>query len=131
MAYTFRDGEQCWSYTGSWQGVGCGSKINSSFATAPSVTRDISWTCTRGHMDAGMLFAWCFSCAFILDINPFENTNSFHWLVSYSFLVLCRNLTFKDHQRLLVVDHSQTLTGAHLHTYNVTWQICELYNLSK
>lgn len=38
IIYASRDGKQCWSYIGDWQGIGCGSKINSSLATSPSVT---------------------------------------------------------------------------------------------
>ena len=53
MAFSCRDGKQCWCYTGRWQRFGCGSKINPSFAASSSVTGDISRTRHRRHMDAG------------------------------------------------------------------------------
>ena len=57
VMYQSRDCKQCWSYTGGWQGFGCGSKINSSLATSPSITRDVSGTCHWWCMDAGKIYS--------------------------------------------------------------------------
>lgn len=91
MAFSCRDGKQCWCYTGCWQRLGCGSKINSSFATASSVTGDISGTGHRGHMDAGKPFS-----IMLLVRNMYYlivNLKICHQPLSYSciFLMSCRS----------------------------------------
>lgn len=82
MIYASRDGKQCWSYIGSRQGIGCGSKINSSLAASPSVTRDISRTCYRWHVDAGKIYKlWCWTL--ISSLDKFHSSQNYTWCVCF------------------------------------------------
>lgn len=51
-----RDGKQCWSHIGSRKGFGCGTQVNSSLTTPPSISWDISWAYHGWDLDAGKLF---------------------------------------------------------------------------
>lgn len=82
MIYASRDGKQCWSYIGSRQGIGCGSKINSSLATSPSVTWDISRTCYRWHVDAGKIYKLrCWTL--ISSLDKFHSSQNYTWCVCF------------------------------------------------